>query len=124
MAASAGGAAHIERLAGGFHYDAGVEWLPDWRQPQRSAAPVPILWRDAAGRACVQYGVNLRKNLEAAYGAAEGGGGMDAEGVAALDALDDVANSPVRTCPPAPVSQSLWLSLPSSLPLPACCAES
>ena len=69
--------------------DAGIEWLPAWRQPQRSLAPVPILWRDGAGRAGVQFGVNLRKNLEAVYAA---GGGMDAEGVSALDALDEAAN--------------------------------
>jgi hypothetical protein len=101
---------HLARLAAGFHYDAGVEWLPAWRQPQRSAAPVPLLWRDSKDQVCVQFGVNMRKNLEAAYlpratPPADGGGGekedggghvavaMDAAGVDALDALDAAANS-------------------------------
>ena len=104
---------HMRRLAAGFHYDAGVEWLPAWRQPQRSTAPVPLLWRDSKGRACVQFGVNMRKNLEAAYASADIGqaaGGrqlaknwkqaseattmpLDQAGVDALDALDEAANS-------------------------------
>ena len=43
-AALAGQPRVLERLSAGFHYDAGIEWLPVWRQPQRSTDPVPILW--------------------------------------------------------------------------------
>lgn len=104
---------HIQRLGAGFHYDAGIEWLAAWRQPQRSRAPVPLLWRDTKGQACVQFGVNMRKNLEAAYtnsavdnahggelAAVEGQAtptteAMDLAGVEALDALDKAANSSV-----------------------------
>lgn len=113
-AALSGHPQHLRRLAAGFHYDAGVEWLPAWRQPQRSTAPVPLLWRDSKGRACVQFGVNMRKNIEAAYSGADIGqvaGGrqlakhlkhapeatttapLDQVGVDALDALDEAANS-------------------------------
>jgi hypothetical protein len=102
---------HMRRLAAGFHYDAGIEWLPAWRQPRRSTTPVPLLWRDSKGQACVQYGVNMRKNLEAAYGgagsckvdgkelvekgdrAAEPTMVMDQASMDALDALDEAANS-------------------------------
>eukprot|EP00316_Scyphosphaera_apsteinii_P024465 CAMPEP_0119341490 /NCGR_PEP_ID=MMETSP1333-20130426/102544_1 /TAXON_ID=418940 /ORGANISM="Scyphosphaera apsteinii, Strain RCC1455" /LENGTH=315 /DNA_ID=CAMNT_0007353471 /DNA_START=79 /DNA_END=1023 /DNA_ORIENTATION=+ len=84
---------HVTRLARGFRYDAQIEWLPHWRQPQTSTVEVPILWRDKHGRACVQYGVNLRANLEAAYG---GRDEIDKAGVAALDALNETANS--RAC--------------------------
>eukprot|EP01052_Picozoa_sp_SAG31_P040820 SAG31_NODE_6016_length_2213_cov_5.098392_1_plen_100_part_00 len=61
----------LEKLKTGFPYDAGVEWLPDWRSQKTSGgAACPILWREESGSgvgiACVQYGINLRANLAAA----------------------------------------------------------
>jgi len=60
----------VARLARGFRYDAGIEWLPAWRQPQVSEAE--LLLREAEMLFRSEKAEQARKKFEEALAKAGG----------------------------------------------------
>eukprot|EP00930_Biecheleria_cincta_P071283 TRINITY_DN58799_c0_g1_i1.p1 TRINITY_DN58799_c0_g1~~TRINITY_DN58799_c0_g1_i1.p1 ORF type:complete len:318 (+),score=46.99 TRINITY_DN58799_c0_g1_i1:74-1027(+) len=79
----------LATLETGFRYDAGaVEYHPDWRQAPQGDQERPMVYKDAAGRPCVQYAKNMVETIAAEYAKT----GQESEVKRALNKLEEVCS--------------------------------